>query len=463
MPKDQSIKSVLIIGSGPIVIGQACEFDYSGTQAARSLREEGIEVILINSNPATIMTDSVTADHIYLLPLTPESIETILQNHQVDAVLPTMGGQTALNLAIEAGKLGIWEKYNTRMIGVDLNAIEITENREAFRQLMKEIDIPVAESIIANSFLEGKHAAQKIGLPLVIRPSYTLGGSGGGFVMEESEFDDALRRGLDASPTHEVLVEKAVLGWKEYELELLRDDNDNVIIICTVENMDPMGIHTGDSITVAPAMTLPDTTFQRMRNMAMKMMRSLGNFSGGCNVQFAINPETEDIIAIEINPRVSRSSALASKATGYPIAKIAAKLAIGYTLDELKNPVTGTTSALFEPVMDYVIVKMPRWNFNKFYGSSHELGLQMKSVGEVMAIGGSFIEALQKTCQSQENNRMGLGADKKEWIKTDDILQRLEKPSDDRVYRIKDAFRLGVPVSTVHRLTRIDPWYLKEI
>jgi len=463
MPKDQSIKSVLIIGSGPIVIGQACEFDYSGTQAARSLREEGIEVILINSNPATIMTDSVTADHIYLLPLTPESIETILQNHQVDAVLPTMGGQTALNLAIEAGKLGIWEKYNTRMIGVDLNAIEITENREAFRQLMKEIDIPVAESIIANSFLEGKHAAQKIGLPLVIRPSYTLGGSGGGFVMEESEFDDALRRGLDASPTHEVLVEKAVLGWKEYELELLRDDNDNVIIICTVENMDPMGIHTGDSITVAPAMTLPDTTFQRMRNMAMKMMRSLGNFSGGCNVQFAINPETEDIIAIEINPRVSRSSALASKATGYPIAKIAAKLAIGYTLDELKNPVTGTTSALFEPVMDYVIVKMPRWNFNKFYGSSHELGLQMKSVGEVMAIGGSFIEALQKACQSQENNRMGLGADKKEWIKTDDILQRLEKPSDDRVYRIKDAFRLGVPVSTVHRLTRIDPWYLKEI
>lgn len=463
MPKDPSIRSVLIIGSGPIIIGQACEFDYSGSQAARSLREEGIEVTLINSNPATIMTDPVTADHIYLLPLTPESIEKILQERQIDAVLPTMGGQTALNLAIEVGKLGIWDKYNIRMIGVDLNAIEITENREAFRQLMVDIGMPVATSLIANSFLEGKDAAQKIGFPLVIRPSYTLGGTGGGFVMEESEFDDALRRGLDASPTHEVLVEEAVLGWKEFELELLRDRNDNVIIICTVENLDPMGIHTGDSITVAPAMTLSDTTFQRMRNMAIKMMRSLGNFAGGCNVQFAINPDTEDIIAVEINPRVSRSSALASKATGYPIAKIAAKLAIGYTLDELKNEVTGTTSAYFEPTLDYVIVKMPRWNFNKFYGSSHELGLQMKSVGEVMAIGRSFIEAMQKACQAQENNRMGLGGDKKEWIRTDDILQRLEKPSDDRIYRIKDALRLGVPISTIHRLTGIDPWFLREI
>lgn len=463
MPKDQSIKSVLIIGSGPIIIGQACEFDYSGSQASRSLREEGIEVTLINSNPATIMTDPVTADHIYLLPLTPESIEKILQERQIDAVLPTMGGQTALNLAIEVGKLGIWDKYNVRLIGVDLNAIEITENREAFRQLMVDIDIPVAPSLIANSFLEGKDAAQKIGYPLVIRPSYTLGGSGGGFVMDEKDFDEALRRGLNASPTHEVLVEKAVLGWKEFELELLRDRNDNVVIICTVENLDPMGIHTGDSITVAPAMTLSDTTFQRMRNMAIKMMRSLGNFSGGCNVQFAIDPDTENIIAIEINPRVSRSSALASKATGYPIAKIAAKLAIGYSLDELKNQVTGNTSAYFEPTLDYVIVKMPRWNFNKFYGSSHELGLQMKSVGEVMAIGRSFIEALQKACQAQENNRMGLGGDKKEWIRTDDILQRLEKPSDDRIYRVKDALRLGVPISTVHRLTGIDPWFLREI
>ena len=375
MPKDPSIRSVLIIGSGPIIIGQACEFDYSGSQAARSLREEGIEVSIINPNPATIMTDPVMADHIYLKPLSPESIVEILEENQVDAVLPTMGGQTALNLAIEVGKLGIWEKYNVKLIGVDLDAIELAENREEFRKHMIHIGMQVAPSFIANSFLEGKEAAQKIGFPLVIRPSYTLGGTGGGFVMHPEDFDEALRRGLNASPTHEVLVEKAVLGWKEFELELLRDKNDNVVIICTVENMDPMGIHTGDSITVAPAMTLSDKAYQDMRNSAIKMMRSLGNFAGGCNVQFAINPENEDLIAIEINPRVSRSSALASKATGYPIAKIAAKLAIGFTMDELKNQITRTTSAYFEPSLDYVIVKMPRWNFEKFHGSDHTLGL----------------------------------------------------------------------------------------
>lgn len=463
MPKDPSIKSVLIIGSGPIIIGQACEFDYSGSQAARSLREEGIEVSLINSNPATIMTDPVTADHIYLLPLTVESIIQVLEERHIDAVLPTMGGQTALNLAIEAGERGVWDTYNVKLIGVDLAAIDLTENRESFRQLMNRIGMKVAPSFIANSFLEGKEAAQKIGFPLVIRPSYTLGGTGGGFVMEEKEFDEALRRGLNASPTHEVLVEKAVLGWKEFELELLRDRNDNVVIICTVENMDPMGIHTGDSITVAPAMTLSDTAYQQMRNDGIRMMRSLGNFAGGCNVQFAQNPETEELIAIEINPRVSRSSALASKATGYPIAKIAAKLAIGYTLDELKNQITKTTSAFFEPTLDYVIVKMPRWNFDKFYGSSHILGLQMKSVGEVMAIGRNFQEALQKACQSQENNRMGLGADKKEWIKTQDILERLELVSDDRIYRVKDALRLGVPRKSIQKLTRIDPWFINQI
>lgn len=463
MPKDTSIKSVLIIGSGPIIIGQACEFDYSGSQASRALREEGIEVSLINSNPATIMTDPVTADHVYLLPLTVEYIIQILEERHIDAVLPTMGGQTALNLAIEAGEQGVWERYGVRMIGVDLEAIELAENREAFKQLMIQIGMGVAPSLIANSFLEGKEAAQKIGFPLVIRPSYTLGGTGGGFVLEASEFDTALRRGLNASPTHEVLVEKALFGWKEYELELLRDSNDNVVIICTVENLDPMGIHTGDSITVAPAMTLSDTAFQRMRDDGIKMMRSLGNFAGGCNVQFAIDPATEDIIAIEINPRVSRSSALASKATGYPIAKIAAKLAIGYTLDELGNQITKNTSAYFEPTLDYVIVKMPRWNFDKFYGSSHLLGLQMKSVGEVMAIGRTFLEALQKACQSQENNRMGLGADKKEWIRTQDILQRLEHVSDDRIYRVKDALRLGVPLRSIHKLTKIDPWYLSQI
>jgi carbamoyl-phosphate synthase large subunit len=463
MPRDLSIRSVLIIGSGPIIIGQACEFDYSGTQASRSLREEGIEVTLINSNPATIMTDPVTADHIYLWPLTVESIVKILEERQIDAVLPTMGGQTALNLAIEADKQGVWERFNVRMIGVDIAAIELTENREAFRQLMVQIGMGVAQSYIANSFLEGKEAGQKIGFPLVIRPSYTLGGTGGGFVMKEDEFDAALKRGLDASPTHEVLVEKAVLGWKEYELELLRDSNDNVVIICTVENLDPMGIHTGDSITVAPAMTLSDTAFQNMRSWAIKMMRSVGNFSGGCNVQFALNPANEELIAVEINPRVSRSSALASKATGYPIAKIAAKLAIGYYLDELKNQITKTTSAYFEPTLDYVIVKMPRWNFDKFPGADTRLGLQMKSVGEVMAIGRTFLEALQKACQSQENGRAGLGADKKEWIQTTDILERLEKVSDDRIYRVKDAIRLGVPIKTVQKLTGIDAWYLKQI
>ncbi|GAB4495279.1 MAG: carbamoyl-phosphate synthase large subunit [Saprospiraceae bacterium] len=468
--RDTSIQSVLIIGSGPIIIGQACEFDYSGSQASRSLREEGIKVALINSNPATIMTDPVTADYVYLRPLTPESIEAILQEHQenielpaLDAVLPTMGGQTALNLAIECEKLGIWEKYGVRMIGVDTKAIETTENREEFKKLVVELGLSVAPSYIANSYLEGKEAGQKIGFPLVIRPSYTLGGTGGGFVMREEDFDEALKRGLNASPTHEVLVEKAVLGWKEFELELLRDANDNVVIICTVENLDPMGIHTGDSITVAPAMTLSDTAYQEMRNQAIKIMRALGNFAGGCNVQFAQNPETEELIAIEVNPRVSRSSALASKATGYPIAKIAAKLAIGYTLDELKNQVTKTTSAYFEPTLDYVIVKMPRWNFEKFPNADYRLGLQMKSVGEVMAIGRTFNEALQKACQSQENNRTGLGADKKEWLKTDDIMERLEKVSDDRIYRVKDALRLGIPSKTVQKFTNIDPWFIGQI
>ncbi|WKZ63471.1 MAG: carbamoyl-phosphate synthase large subunit [Saprospiraceae bacterium] len=463
MPKNPDIKSVLIIGSGPIIIGQACEFDYSGTQASRSLREEGIEVTLINSNPATIMTDPVTADHIYLLPLTVDSIIQILEERKIDAVLPTMGGQTALNLCIEAGEQGIWEKYGVKLIGVDLSAIELTEDRELFRKLMIDIGMQVAPSYIANSYLEGMEAAQKIGFPLVIRPSFTLGGTGGGLVMEEADFSEALKNGLNASPTHEVLVEKAVLGWKEFELELLRDANDNVIIVCTVENLDPMGIHTGDSITVAPAMTLSDTAFQQMRNDAIKMMRSLGNFCGGCNVQFAQNPETEELIAIEINPRVSRSSALASKATGYPIAKIAAKLAIGYTLDELSNQITKNTSALFEPSLDYVIVKMPRWNFEKFAGADHLLGLQMKSVGEVMAIGRSFQEALQKACQSQENNRSGLGADKKEWIRTGDIMERLVRASDDRIYRVKDAARLGIPEKTIKKITGIDPWFIRQI
>jgi carbamoyl-phosphate synthase large subunit len=463
MPRDITIKSILIVGSGPIIIGQACEFDYSGSQAARSLREEGIKVILINSNPATIMTDPMMADKVYLLPLTIESIEQILKENQIDAVLPTMGGQTALNLCKEADELGIWEQYNCRMIGVDVAAINTAEDRELFRQLMVKIGIAVAPSKVANSFLEGKEFAQVIGFPLVIRPSFTLGGTGGGFVHDASELDAALERGLKASPMHEVLVEKAVLGWKEYELELLRDQADNVVIICTVENLDPMGVHTGDSITVAPAMTLSDTAFQDMRNKAMLMMRSLGNFSGGCNVQFAQNPITEELIAVEINPRVSRSSALASKATGYPIAKIAAKLAIGYHLDELKNQITQTTSAYFEPALDYVIVKVPRWNFDKFKGANDTLGLQMKSVGEVMAIGRSFTEAIQKACQSLENEAIGLGYYGKSLMKNEELMEYIKTPKWDRIFRIKDALMQGSTVRSIAAATGIDNWFLYQI
>ena len=464
MPKDTSIRSVLLIGSGPIVIGQACEFDYSGSQAARSLREEGIEVVLINSNPATIMTDPVVADHVYLEPLEPESIERILQKHKIDAVLPTMGGQTALNLCIQCDEMGLWKEYGVRMIGVDIAAIEITENRERFRTLMGELGIPMAPQATAKSFLEGKEVAQVFGFPLCIRASYTLGGAGAAIIHDKADFEAALTRGLHLSPIHEVMIDKALLGWKEFELELLRDSNDNVTIICSIENFDPMGIHTGDSITVAPAMTLSDTTYQRMRDMAIRMMRNIGDFAGGCNVQFAVSPdEREDIIAIEINPRVSRSSALASKATGYPIAKVAAKLAIGYHLDELKNTITGTTSAMFEPTLDYVVVKIPRWNFDKFPGSNRELGLQMKAVGEVMAIGRNFQEALQKACQSLEVGRNGLGADGKELREQDRIFQSLAHPSWNRLFHIYDAFKLGISLRKIQELTRIDKWFLKQI
>ena len=468
MPLDKSIKTVLIIGSGPIVIGQACEFDYSGSQAARSLREEGIKVILINSNPATIMTDPMMADKVYLLPLNPESIEQIIEETEaeglhIDAVLATMGGQTALNLAKEADEMGIWEKNNIRLIGVDIKAIDKAEDREKFREWMIEMNIPVAPAKIANSFLEGKEYAQEIGFPLVLRPSYTLGGTGGSIVFEKSRLDEALNRALTTSPVHEVLVEKGMMGWKEFELELLRDDNDNVVIICTVENFDPMGVHTGDSITVAPAMTLSDTAYQKMRNTAIAMMRNLGNFAGGCNVQFALNPHTEDIIAIEINPRVSRSSALASKATGYPIAKIAAKLAVGFTLDELKNQITKTTSAYFEPALDYVIVKIPRWNFDKFKGADDTLGFQMKSVGEVMGIGRSFAEAVQKACQSLENDAIGLGYYGKSLMHADEIVEYLKIPKWDRIFRIKDALMIGVSVKRICESTGIDRWFIYQI
>ena len=463
MPKNNSIQSVLIIGSGPIIIGQACEFDYSGTQAARSLREEGIKVILINSNPATIMTDPMMADKVYLLPLTVESIEQILEENKIDAVLPTMGGQTALNLCKEADELGVWGKYGVELIGVDIKAIDKAEDREKFRQWMIQMNINVCPAHIANSFLEGKEFAQEIGFPLVLRPSFTLGGTGGGIVFKKDELDEALNRALTASPIHEVLVEKAVLGWKEYELELLRDNADNVAIICTVENFDPMGVHTGDSITVAPAMTLSDTAYQKMRNTAISMMRNLGNFAGGCNVQFALHPETEELIVVEINPRVSRSSALASKATGYPIAKIAAKLAIGYNLDELKNQITQSTSAYFEPALDYVIVKMPRWNFDKFKGANDTLGFQMKSVGEVMGIGRNFAEAVQKACQSLENEAVGLGYYGQSLMKSDELLEYIKIPKWDRIFRIKDALMAGVSVKRICESTGIDRWFIYQI
>ena len=463
MPKVDSIKSILVIGSGPIIIGQACEFDYSGSQALRSLREDGIETVLINSNPATIMTDPSMADHVYLKPLTTKSIIEVLKVHKIDAVLPTMGGQTALNLCIEAAEKGIWEDFNVQLIGVDIDAIQITEDREQFRELMTDIGIDMAPQLTANSFLKGQEIAQQFGFPLVIRASYTLGGAGASFVHKPEDFDELLTRGLEVSPIHEVMIDKALIGWKEYELELLRDKNDNVVIICTIENMDPMGIHTGDSITVAPAMTLSDKTFQRMRDMAIHMMRSIGDFAGGCNVQFAVSPdENEDIIAIEINPRVSRSSALASKATGYPIAKIATKLAIGYTLDELDNQITKSTSALFEPTLDYVIVKIPRWNFDKFEGSDRTLGLQMKSVGEVMGIGRSFQEALHKATQSLEVKRNGLGADGKGYTDYDTIMSKLSVASWDRVFVIYDAIQIGIPLKRIHEITKIDMWFLKQ-
>src|SRR5688572_4235088 len=464
MPRDRSIRSVLIIGSGPIIIGQACEFDYAGSQAARSLREEGIEVVLINSNPATIMTDKVTADHVYLKPLTKKSIREILEKHHIDAVLPTMGGQTALNLCIECEKAGIWQHFGVRIIGVDILAIETTEDREKFRLKMLELGVGVCKGGTATSFLMGKEIAQEIGFPLVIRPSYTLGGTGGAFVNKPEDFDDALNNGLHASPIHEVLIEQSIMGWKEYELELLRDGDGNVIIICSIENFDPMGIHTGDSITVAPAMTLSDTCYQRMRDLAIKCMNGIGQFAGGCNIQFSVNPNNEnEMIVIEINPRVSRSSALASKATGYPIAKIAAKLAIGYRLDEIKNQITKSTSAYFEPSIDYVIVKVPRWNFDKFKGTDRHLGLQMKSVGEAKGIGRSFQEALQKACQSLEIKRNGLGADGKGLTDQNQIVESLKNPSWNRLFHIYDAFKIGIPFNSIQKLTKIDPWFLNQM
>lgn len=463
MPLNKAIRSVLLIGSGPIVIGQACEFDYSGVQAARALREEGVRVSLINSNPATIMTDPVTADAVYLWPLTKEYIVKILENEQIDSVLPTMGGQTALNLCMDCERAGIWKRYGVRILGADLHAIETAENREHFRALMQKIGMDVPRSRVARSLLEGKEIAQEIGFPLVLRPSFTLGGSGGGFAHDKVEFELALGRALRASPIHEVLIEESIYGWKEFELELLRDSAGNFVIICTIENFDPMGVHTGDSITVAPALTLPDTVYQQMRDASRNIINALGNFAGGCNVQFAYHPPTDRLVVIEINPRVSRSSALASKATGYPIAKISAKLALGYALDELQNQITRTTSAFFEPSIDYVVVKIPRWNFDKFPGADRALGLQMKSIGEVMGMGRNFNEALQKACQSLEIRINGLGADSRDRLDRAELLAAVQKPSWNRLFHLHDALLLGTPVSTLEKATFIDRWFLSQI
>ncbi len=464
MPRRNDISKILIIGSGPIVIGQACEFDYSGTQACRSLKEEGYNVVLINSNPATIMTDPMMADSIYLKPLTTKSIKEIVEKEKPDAVLPTMGGQTALNLARDLYQEDFWEKNNIKIIGVDLDAVNITEDRQLFRNLMEEIGIEQCKSRTAESLLDAKEIVLELGgLPIVIRPSFTLGGTGGGIVWNEDEFERKVLRGLELSPVHQVLIEQSIFGWKEFELELLRDKNDNVVIICSIENFDPMGVHTGDSVTVAPTQTLTDKQYQKLRDAAIKMMRSIGTFAGGCNVQFAVEPGSDRIVAIEINPRVSRSSALASKATGYPIAKIATKLAVGYTLDELPNPITGVSSACFEPSIDYVVVKVPRFNFDKFSGVDEELTTQMKAVGEVMSIGRNFPEAMNKAWQSLEIGRAGLGADGYEDPDRKTVRERLLKPYWDRSLQIRNAFKMGASVEEIADITKVDPWFLQQI
>ncbi|MTI86342.1 MAG: carbamoyl-phosphate synthase large subunit [Balneolaceae bacterium] len=464
MPRSNDIHKILIIGSGPIVIGQACEFDYSGSQACRSLHEEGYEIVLINNNPATIMTDPLMADATYMLPMTTDSIKEIVAKEKPDAVLPTMGGQTGLNLARDLEMEGFWQANDIKIIGVDIDAVDITEDRQQFRDLMDEIGIEQCRSRSADSLLDAKEVKEELGgLPIVIRPSFTMGGAGGGIVWNEDEFDRKVLRGLEMSPVHQVLIEECIFGWKEYELELLRDDNDNVVIICSIENVDPMGVHTGDSVTVAPTQTLSDKQLQILRDAAIKMMRSIGTFAGGCNVQFAVEPGTDRFVAIEINPRVSRSSALASKATGYPIAKVATKLAVGYTLDELKNQITGNTSACFEPSIDYVVVKVPRFNFDKFIGADEELSTQMKAVGEVMSIGRNFPEALNKAWQSLEIGRDGLGADGYEELDRKEVRERLIKPYWDRSLQIRNAFKLGASVEEIADITKVDPWFLQQI
>ncbi len=464
MPKRTDLHTILIIGSGPIVIGQACEFDYSGTQAVKALKEEGYRVVLVNSNPATIMTDPGLADRTYVEPLTAPLLEHIIAREWPDALLPTVGGQTGLNLAIELADRGVLERYGVRLIGARPEAIRIAEDRSLFRETMGKIGLEVPRSGLAHSPDEARESARELGFPLIIRPSFTLGGSGGGIAYNAEELAAIVRRGLDLSPIHQVLVEESVLGWKEFELEVMRDLADNVVVICSIENLDPMGVHTGDSITVAPALTLTDREYQRLRDMARRIIRAVGVETGGSNIQFAVHPETGRVVVIEMNPRVSRSSALASKATGYPIAKIAAKLAVGYTLDEIPNDITRETPASFEPTIDYVVVKVPRWNMEKLPNADPTLGTQMKSVGEAMAIGRTFQEALQKALRSLEDGRAGFGADPSDQrVDPDRLRERLSIPTPERLSYVRYALQSGWSVSAVARLTHIDPWFLAQL
>src|SRR5262245_47054077 len=469
MPKRTNLHKILLIGSGPIVIGQACEFDYSGTQACKALREEGYEVVLVNSNPATIMTDPETADRTYIEPITWEIVAKIIERERPDALLPTLGGQTGLNTAMALHKHGVLAKFGVEMIGADAEVIERAEDREKFKETMLRIGIDVPKSGVARSLGEARDILDAVGLPCVLRPSYTLGGTGGGIAYNREEFTQLVDVALELSPVHEVLIEESVIGWKEYELEVVRDKADNVIIICSIENFDPMGVHTGDSITVAPIQTLTDKEYQRMRDAAKDIIRAIGVETGGSNIQFAVNPADGRMIAIEMNPRVSRSSALASKATGFPIAKIAAKLAVGYTLDELKNDITRTTPASFEPTIDYVVTKVPRFNFEKFPDANPTLTTQMKSVGETMAIGRTFPESLQKALRGLETGRFGLGCDRLDRWGTptqptmDEIIAKLTTPNADRVWYIRYAMLAGLTVDDIHAATKIDPWFLNQM
>src|SRR5215471_16264329 len=459
MPKRTDIKRVLIIGSGPIVIGQACEFDYSGSQACKALRAEGLEVVLVNSNPATIMTDPELADRTYVEPLTPEVLAAIIERERPDALLPTVGGQTALNLAMDLAAAGTLDKYKVELIGASVHAIKVAEDRQLFKDAMREIGLDVPQSGVARSLPEAIELAKTLGFPLVIRPSFTMGGVGGGIAYNIEEFRDLAERGIELSPVHEILVEESVIGWKEYELEVMRDTADNFVVICSIENIDPMGVHTGDSITVAPILTLSDKEYQRMRDAARKIISKVGVETGGSNIQFAVNPDTGRMIVIEMNPRVSRSSALASKATGFPIAKIAAKLAVGYALDEIKNDITKKTPASFEPTIDYVVVKIPKWAFEKFPGSEDSLGTQMKSVGEAMAIGRTFKEAFMKGVRSLERR----GAPQVGYVNDETLRRKLIIPNAERIHYLHTAFERGWTVDEVYELTSIDPWFLTQL